>query len=441
MSYAILASIPLFFALIALEWLIARKRGREVYQLDDTLTNLHLGAGQLLTGLLVKLPLVALYALTFEHTEGVRATLGVQWWPQEAFSASWGVWLVGVLLMDLAYYAFHRVSHEVNALWAAHAVHHQSEEYNLSVALRQSWLQQVYSGLFYLPLALLGVPLPAFLLLNATNTVAQFWIHTRLIDRLGPLEWVLNTPSHHRVHHGADEEYLDKNYAGLLIIWDRLFGTFEPEVRAPCYGVVKPLRSWNSGWANLAVWSQLLARARAVAHTGERSTLSAFLSLALKAPAGQLPEEAQLSISQLSVSQLSVSQGLLTTDEGYQRYRPTSRAPAYVLTQGALSLATGLWVIACEPSSSLGAVSLWVGAHLMAGVTLGALSEGRSWALKGELARLVSLPLLAFLSPLSLSLELSAQVERLMTPPQLTFWLALSVCSGLWLIMTHKGDA
>jgi alkylglycerol monooxygenase len=431
MSYAILASIPLFFILIALEWLIARKRGREVYQLDDTLTNLHLGAGQLLTGLLVKLPLVALYALVFEQTEGLRALIGLHWWPQEAFSASWLVWLVGVLLMDLAYYAFHRVSHEVNALWAAHAVHHQSEEYNLSVALRQSWLQQVYSGLFYLPLALLGVPLPAFLLLNATNTVAQFWIHTRLIDRLGPLEWVLNTPSHHRVHHGADDEYLDKNYAGLLIIWDRLFGTFEPEVRSPRYGVVKPLRSWNSGWANLAVWSQLLERARALAHTGERSALSAFVSLALKAPAAQLPEEAQR----------STPQGLLTTDEGYQRYRPPSRAPAYVITQGALSLATGLWVIACEPSSSLSAVALWVGAHLMAGVTLGALSEGRSWALKAELARLMILPLLAFLVPLSLPHELNSQLESfIFTPSQLFFWLTLSSCSRLWLRISHMAE-
>jgi hypothetical protein len=158
----------------------------------------------------------------------------------------------------------------VNLLWAGHVVHHSSEEFNLTVALRQSSLHGFMSWLFYMPIALLGVPVMMWLICHALNLVYQFWIHTRHVNRLGPLEWVLNTPSHHRVHHGVNPEYQDRNYAGTLIIWDRLFSTFEPERAEPVYGITKPLMSWNPLWANLHVFGEIWTHARAASSWRDR---------------------------------------------------------------------------------------------------------------------------------------------------------------------------
>ena len=159
--------------------------------------------------------------------------------------------------VDLGYYAFHRASHRVGFLWAVHAVHHQSEEYNLSVALRQPWLESILSPVFYLPLAVLGFPPIMYLGGVTIDTLYQFWIHTRAVGKLGPVEWIMNTPSHHRVHHGIDPQYVDRNYAGIFIVWDRLLGTYEPEGREPVYGTVKPVPTWNALTANLLPWADL----------------------------------------------------------------------------------------------------------------------------------------------------------------------------------------
>jgi sterol desaturase/sphingolipid hydroxylase (fatty acid hydroxylase superfamily) len=146
---------------------------------------------------------------------------------------------------DFCYYWFHRFHHEVRFFWAAHVNHHSSRYFNLSTALRQSWTTPITGPIFWVPLALLGFHPFMILTAQAVSLIYQFWIHTELIGRLGPLERVLNTPSHHRVHHGANVEYLDRNYAGILIVWDRLFGSFEPE-RAPVdYGLTKNIRTFN----------------------------------------------------------------------------------------------------------------------------------------------------------------------------------------------------
>jgi hypothetical protein len=173
-------------------------------------------------------------------------------------------WCVAFVLVDFAYYWFHRYSHEVNLFWAGHVVHHSSEEYNLAVALRQSALGGVLSWIFYAPLALLGMPWEHFAVCYALNLVYQFWIHTRAIHRL-PVwcEAILNTPSHHRVHHGVNPEYQDRNYAGVFIVWDRWFGTYTPEREEPVYGLTTPLRSWNPLWVQV---HQYVAIARNVWH-------------------------------------------------------------------------------------------------------------------------------------------------------------------------------
>jgi len=166
-------------------------------------------------------------------------------------------WVVCFLGVDLGYYWFHRMAHELNAFWGAHVVHHSSGEYNLTTALRQSVLQPYTSWIFYLPLALF-IPLPLFYLHKQFNSLYQFWIHTKLVGKLGPLEWVFNTPSHHRVHHARNPKYIDKNYAGVLIIWDRMFGTFEEESDEVVYGLVHPLNSFDPLWTQIHHYVHIL---------------------------------------------------------------------------------------------------------------------------------------------------------------------------------------
>jgi len=243
-NYIALA-IPAFFLLIGIELAYSVWKNRNLYRFNDTITNISLGVGQQLTGIFLKTALFFGYLYLYENH---------RFFTLDGLPLNWVLLL---LTVDFFYYWFHRLSHEINALWAAHVVHHQSEEYNLSVALRQSWLQNSFSWVFYLPLALCGFPAVMFLAMNSFNTLYQFWIHTRTIGKMGPLEWVLNTPSHHRVHHGSNPKYIDRNHAGSLIIWDRMFGTFQEEEEEVVYGITTPLNSWNPLWANVHYWKDL----------------------------------------------------------------------------------------------------------------------------------------------------------------------------------------
>ena len=206
---------PFFIVLIALEVLALKEKNKQ-FRLNDAVTDLACGLGDRICSVCVKSVIVLPYVFLYNH---LRLT--------ELPTTSVWTWVVGMLGVDLAYYAFHRFSHRVNLGWASHVVHHQSEEYNLCVALRQPWFARTIGWVFYLPLAVIGIPLEVYVTAYALNLVYQFWIHTEVIDRLGPLELVLNTPSHHRVHHGTNPIYVDRNYGGILIIWDRLFGTFQ----------------------------------------------------------------------------------------------------------------------------------------------------------------------------------------------------------------------
>ena len=241
-------AVPFFFLLMALELGIAKKKNRQVMRLNDALCDMGCGLGEQALGIFTKGLILAAYG-AIEHRFG--------WVELPIESAT--TWIVAMVGVDFFYYWYHRFSHRVNFAWATHAVHHQSEDYNLAVALRQPWFTQAYNWMFYLPLAVLGVPAIVYITCYSLNLVYQYWIHTRLIDRMGAFEWVFNTPSHHRVHHGTNPEYIDKNYAGILIIWDRMFGTFVLEDAEPLYGTMKPLRSWNPIWANVGPWV-LLAR-------------------------------------------------------------------------------------------------------------------------------------------------------------------------------------
>jgi sterol desaturase/sphingolipid hydroxylase (fatty acid hydroxylase superfamily) len=233
----IIFSVPLFFFLMGIELLVDNFRKTGLYRLNDSITNINAGSSQQVFGIVVKL---GFYELVYHNFA--------------FFKIDYSVWSFVILfiLYDLCYYWAHRVSHEINLLWSGHVVHHQSEEYNLSVALRQSWLQSLFTFWLYIPLALMGFDTFMLAWVSAINLTYQFWIHTELVNKMGVLEYVMNTPSHHRVHHGRNPKYIDKNYAGVFIVWDMMFGTFKWEEERPVYGITKPLNSWNPIWANLS---------------------------------------------------------------------------------------------------------------------------------------------------------------------------------------------
>ena len=265
------ASIPIFFVLIAVELLWSQASGRRVLRLNDSLSDLSCGILSQLAGIFTKFFAIGIFIWVGERAAIQRLLPIVPLWPERSpFYATAGIpgfgvdiaalasWSAVFLLVDLCYYWSHRCAHEINILWAGHVVHHQSEEYNLPVALRQSALHGLMSWIFYVPLAVIGVPWRMFVACNAINLVYQFWIHTRAVGTLGRVtEYVMNTPSHHRVHHGVNPKYQDKNYAGVFIVFDRWFGSFVQEADEPVYGITKPLRSWNPLWANVHVFVQI----------------------------------------------------------------------------------------------------------------------------------------------------------------------------------------
>ncbi len=246
-------AVPFFILLILAEWLYGLKKGKNTYEAADTLNSLSTGLIMLLSNTFSKAVPAGVYILLLQNASllTLPSTFGAK------------VVIIGLyfVLTDFCYYWFHRIAHEVNFLWGSHEPHHQSEHFNLSTALRQGAFQGWFSWVFYLPLAFLGCPFEVYLSLNAFNTLYQFWIHTEHLKNLGWFEKIFVTPSHHRVHHARNPQYLDKNHGGTFIIWDKLFGTFEPEVERPLYGTTIGLKSLNPLWANLAWWNLLFTQA------------------------------------------------------------------------------------------------------------------------------------------------------------------------------------
>jgi sterol desaturase/sphingolipid hydroxylase (fatty acid hydroxylase superfamily) len=251
----IVLSIPIFFLLIGIELVVERWSHRKLYRLPDAVANMSCGITSQLSGLFLGVLGVVAYTVLYENFRFFQVEIKLP---------VWAYWLTLYLLVDLAYYWAHRMSHEVNLFWGGHVVHHQSEDYNLSVALRQSSFQVVWTFAFSLPIAIIGYRPEDFIYVSALNTLYQFWIHTETINKLGWLEYVFNTPSHHRVHHGRDPKYIDKNHAGSLIIWDKMFGTFQAEEEKPTYGITKPINSWNAVWANFSHYSVMTEELHAI---------------------------------------------------------------------------------------------------------------------------------------------------------------------------------
>ncbi len=238
-------AVPAFVLLVLAEMIVARLRDRAAYEPRDTLTSLSLGLGSTVAGAL---------------TGGLTYLLAVWLWQFRLFEIgySWYWFVIAFVIDDFAYYLFHRSAHRVRWFWASHVIHHSSQHYNLSTALRQTWTGFFSLGfVFRLPLFLIGFPPAMIFFVAALNLIYQFWIHTEVITRMPRwFEAVMNTPSHHRVHHAINPRYLDSNYAGVFIIWDRMLGTFEAERddERPIYGIVRQLGSFNLVWSAFHEW-------------------------------------------------------------------------------------------------------------------------------------------------------------------------------------------
>ncbi len=240
------AAIPFFILAMAVEFLYGQWKGQQTYRLNDTLNSLQMGIISRLMGLLR----LGFSGIVFGYL--VQA-LGINQWGTDNL---W-IWILAFVGYDFCYYWKHRFGHQWRIMWASHVAHHQSEEFNLSTALRQTGTDYI-GFVFYIPLYLAGVPVEVVVTVGSLNLIYQFWVHTEHIRRLGPLEWIMVTPSNHRVHHAKNPRYIDKNYGGVFITWDRMFGSFEDEREdEPCrYGITHALQSWNPIWANLHVWAE-----------------------------------------------------------------------------------------------------------------------------------------------------------------------------------------
>lgn len=266
----LLYPLPAFALFILAEFLFFTYRrtqdaSRPNYLWKDSFLNIGLSLGYLIQGFFFG----GIYTLIYKFLYSHRIF---------DLSQSWLYFLPFIFLEDLAYYVFHRVSHESRFWWAAHETHHSSELLNFTTAFRQTWTGGPHGWVFWAPLPFLGFPVDWIFIEGGVSLVYQFFLHTEMIKNFGPLDAVMNSPSHHRVHHGTDPLYLDRNYGGIFIIWDRLFGTFESESKRPHYGVTQPLRSYNPLRAAFHTWVDLFCDLRSAPSWQDRARYLFFFT-------------------------------------------------------------------------------------------------------------------------------------------------------------------
>lgn len=359
----ILYAVPFFFVLIAVELLADRWRGVNNYRLADAINSLSTGVLSTTTGLLTRGVGLISYAFALKHLAVIELSADSVW-----------VWVFAFVFYDLCYYWLHRLGHERNILWAAHSVHHQSEDYNLSTALRQTSSGFLLSWIFYLPLAVLGVPLLVFVSVAALNLLYQFWVHTRHIPKLGWFEWIFVTPSNHRAHHAQNALYMDRNYGGVFIIWDRLFGSFQEEDdnEPVIFGVTTPLASWNPLWANVQFYAQLLADARRTESGWDKLRIWFMRTGWRPADVAEKYPITKPDLSQFSKFEVPLD----------------GRQQLYVALQFTVYIALGSYLMNLADSLPTAALVLGWSAVAFGLFVLGVALENRPWALKLEVLRL-----------------------------------------------------
>jgi len=364
---------PIFLLLIVLEWLLTWVTKKNVYNFGTALSDIACGSVYGVLEVFFDLFLLAVYGWVFDHLRIIDFAPGSPW-----------PYVIGLVGVDFLFYWWHRESHLINWLWAVHGVHHQSEDYNLAVALRQPAFEPITWFFFYVWLAVLGVGPEVFLVSYAFNRIYQFFIHTQVIGKMGPvIEYVFNTPSHHRVHHGVQDQYLDKNYAGVLILWDRWFGTFEPEGEVVQYGTTVPLRSYDPVWANLQYWVHMARLSRQTSDAAAKWRVwwghPAFV------PAGVVPP------------------AKAERDGTFEKYGPplASAKRRYVAVQFVMmSAVMGVW-LTWQHELSMVVLAFGAGVLLATFMGISALTENKPWGPLVERVRLwlfVPLTLVAVLT-------------------------------------------
>jgi sterol desaturase/sphingolipid hydroxylase (fatty acid hydroxylase superfamily) len=236
MPNLILYAVPFFVISVLIEGIFLYREQRERIEIKDSFTSIALGLGNLFSGLITKGISFAIFTYLYNNFH-IFTLDGSVWW----------MWVLAFFADDFSYYWFHREAHLIRYFWASHKVHHSSEKYNLASALRQTWTGNItFSYVFYLWMPIVGFHPVVILVMQQISLLYQYWIHTETIGKMWrPFEYIFNTPSHHRVHHGSDVKYLDRNYAGIMIIWDRMFGTFIEETDRPTYGLVENVNTYN----------------------------------------------------------------------------------------------------------------------------------------------------------------------------------------------------
>jgi len=408
-------AVPFFLLAILVELAVSGVRKLGLFRLNDAVNSLSVGILNGTFGYFTKLVSLLIWGFVLERFAVIDMPL--TWF--DASPRGIALWVTAILAWDFCYYWFHRFSHEVSIFWAAHAVHHQSEDYNLSTALRQTSSGFLFGWIFYLPLFVIGFPLEVLITVNAVSLIYQFWVHTQVVGRTGVFDYVLVTPSNHRVHHAQNERYIDKNYGGMLILWDRLFRTFEDECpdEPVIFGVRKPLANWNPFWANLQVYDYLLFDARKTRRW--RDKLGIWFRRT-----GWRPDD---------VKKLYPKKNSDLT--AFEKYNPPTLRPvrSYVLAQFLIAL---LAVFAIgRLFASVGAGGVWVPCLLLWAqlYAIGLINEGRATAFQAELARLV------VVMPLGVALLVSTGDVAAFTE---TIWLTsgiYQVGSLAWLLLIRKG--
>ncbi|MBU6460549.1 MAG: sterol desaturase family protein [Proteobacteria bacterium] len=253
MHRIIVFAFPVFMLLILAEWVYGWITGHNTYRINDAISSLSQGLLSQVVAVFTRLFQIGLYTIVYHHLAITQA---------ERFWASWEGWIIAIIFFDFCDYWLHRMSHQSAILWAAHVVHHQSQDFNFSTALRQESAYMILGWAFYLPMALVGVPPWNFGIAGLVVLLYQIWIHTEHIGKLGWFDRIFSSPSNHRVHHAINDEYINRNYGGMLVIWDRLFGTFAEE-NMPCVFGTRPLlQSWDPIWAVAGIYWGLVKDVR-----------------------------------------------------------------------------------------------------------------------------------------------------------------------------------
>ena len=363
-------AIPFFIFALLVEFCFGALVKRQTYRLSDTINSLQLGVLSRLVGVLRLSFSAVVISWLVSH-------LGVETWSPD----HWIYWVVSFVAYDFCYYWKHRFGHEWRIMWASHVAHHQSQDYNLSTALRQTSTDYI-GFVFYLPLYLLGMPVEVVITVGSLNLVYQFWVHTEHIKTLGVVDYILVTPANHRVHHAVNEGYLDKNYGGVFILWDRFFGTFvmEDPNKECVYGIRHPLNSWNPLWANFHVWLDTFRMSL------QASVLRDKLLVWFRSPSW-VPEDLVAKLDHQVDS---------------EKYEPDSSffTKAYTFLQFWIVTGVALWLLASQISLPRSLVLTIFVALIASIVVQGLWLEARRYAYHLEWTRLIGLFLFSILFPL-----------------------------------------